>query len=118
MHKNTYVHTCPYTFIHVYTYIYSVSCSIVSDSVIPWTVTLQAPLSMGFPRQEYWSGFPFPSPGELPDPGIKPGSPALQADSLLSEPQGIPILLHKYADTHTYRHIHNTQCEREDTDAQ
>ena len=42
----------------------------------PWTVTYQAPLSMGFSRQEYWSGLPFPSPGDLPDPGIKPGSPA------------------------------------------
>ena len=53
-----------------------------------WTVARQAPLSMGFPRQEYWSGLPFPSPGDLPDPGIEPGSPSLQADSLLSEPPG------------------------------
>ena len=45
----------------------------------PWTVALQAPLSMGFSRQEYWSGFPFPSPGDIPDPGIKPGSSALRA---------------------------------------
>ena len=51
----------------------------------PWTVTHQAPLSMGFSRQEYWSGLPFPSPGDFPDPGIEPGSPALQADSLLTE---------------------------------
>ena len=49
---------------------------------IPWTVACQAPLSMGFSRQEYWIGLPFPSPGELPDPGIKPRSPALQADAL------------------------------------
>ena len=48
----------------------------------PWTVTFQAPLSMGFSRQEYWSGLPFPSPGDLPNPGIEPGSPALQADAL------------------------------------
>ena len=48
----------------------------------PWTVARQAPLSMGFSRQEYWSGLPFPSPGDLPDPGIKPRSPALPADSL------------------------------------
>ena len=46
------------------------------------TTARQAPLSMGFPRQEYWSGLPFPSPGNLPDPGIQPVSPALQADSL------------------------------------
>ena len=51
----------------------------------PWTVARQAPLSMGFSRQEYWSGLPFPSPGDLPDPGIEPWSPALQADSLLTE---------------------------------
>ena len=53
---------------------------------IPWTVTLQAPLSMGFSRQEYWSGVPFPLPGDLPDTGIEPRSPALQMDSLPSEP--------------------------------
>ena len=52
--------------------------------------THQAPLSMGFFRQEYWSGLPFPSPGDLPDPGIKPGSPALQADFLPTELQGKP----------------------------
>ena len=51
-----------------------------------WTVDSQAPLSMGFSRQEYWSGLPLPSPGDLPDPGIQPGSPALQADSFQSEP--------------------------------
>ena len=50
--------------------------------VTPWTVARQAPLSTGFPRQEYWSGFPLPSPGDLPDLGIKPESPELQADSL------------------------------------
>ena len=48
----------------------------------PWTVARQIPLSMEFSRQEYWSGLPFPSPGDLPDPGIEPRSPALQADSL------------------------------------
>ena len=52
----------------------------------PWTVAYQAPPSVGFSRQEYWSGLPFPSPGDLPDPGIEPGSPALQADALPSEP--------------------------------
>ena len=59
--------------------------------MIPWTVAHQAPLSMEFSRQEYWSRLPFPSPGELPDPEIRPRSPALQADSLLSEPPGKPI---------------------------
>ena len=54
----------------------------------PWTVAYQVPLSMGFSRQEDWSGLPFPSPGDLPDPGMEPGSPALQADALPSEPPG------------------------------
>ena len=53
-----------------------------------WTVAYQAPLSIGFSRQEYWNGLPFPSPGDLPDPGIEPGSPALYADALRSEPPG------------------------------
>ena len=55
-----------------------------------WTVTHQALQSMGFSRQEYWSGLPFPSPGDLPDPGTEPGSPTLQAVSLPSEPPGKP----------------------------
>ena len=54
----------------------------------PWTVAHQASRSMGFSRQEYWSGVPFPSPGDFPDPGIESGSPALQADTLPSEPPG------------------------------
>ena len=54
--------------------------------VILWIVACQAPMSMGFPRQEYWSGLPFTSPRDLPDPGVKPRSPALQTDSLPSEP--------------------------------
>ena len=53
--------------------------------VTPWTVARQAPLSMGFSKQEYWSGLPFPSPGDLPDPGIEPRSPALQTDALPTE---------------------------------
>ena len=57
----------------------------------PWTVAHQAPPSMDFSRQEYWSGLPFPSPGDLPDPGIEPQSPALWADALPSEPQGSPF---------------------------
>ena len=57
---------------------------------IPWTVAYQAPPSMEFSRQEYWSGLPFPSLGDLPDPGIEPRSPSLQADALPSEPPGKP----------------------------
>ena len=62
------------------------SLSHVRLFVTPWTVAYQAHPSMGFSRQEYWSGLPFPSPGDLPHPGIEPGSPALQADTLTSEP--------------------------------
>ena len=58
--------------------------------VTSWTVACQAPLSTGFSRQEYWSGLPSPSPGDLSDPGIKPGSPALQAGSLPTELSGNP----------------------------
>ena len=64
------------------------SRSVVSDSAIPWTVAYQAPPSMSFSRQECWSGLPFPSQGDLPDPGIEPWSPTLQADVLPSEPPG------------------------------
>ena len=62
----------------------------VRPSATSWIVAFQAP-SMGFSRQEYWSGLPFPSPGDLPDPGIKPRSHKLQADSLPAEPQGKPV---------------------------
>ena len=62
------------------------SLSRVQLFVTPWTVAHQAPLSMGFSRQEYWSGLPFPSPGDLPHLGIESRSPALQADALTSEP--------------------------------
>ena len=54
----------------------------------PWTVAYKAPLSMDFSRQEYWSGLPFPSPGDLPNPEMEPGSPELQTDALPSEPPG------------------------------
>ena len=54
----------------------------------PWTIAYQAPPSMGFSRQDYWSGWPFPSPGDLPNPEIEPGSPALEADALPFEPPG------------------------------
>jgi len=56
------------------------------SSTTPWTIAHQAPLPMGFPRQEYWSGLPFPSLGDLPDPGIKLASPALQANFCTTEP--------------------------------
>ena len=64
------------------------SLSHVRLFVTPWTIAYQAPPSMGFSRQECWSGLPFPSPGDLPDPGIEPGSPTLQAGTLPPEPPG------------------------------
>ena len=66
----------------------------------PWTVALQAPLSMGFFRQEYWSGLPCPSPGDLSNPGIELWFPALQADSLPTELQGKPVVLIRLCQNH------------------
>ena len=66
-------------------------CWVASDSLRPRSAARQAPLSMGFSKQEYWSGLPFLSPGDLPNPGTEPRSPALQSDSLPSEPPGTPI---------------------------
>ena len=76
------------SFLNVRSEVKLLSC--VRLFVTPWTVAYQAAPSMGFSRQVYWSGLPFPSPGDLPDPGIKPESPALQADALPSEPPGKP----------------------------
>ena len=67
------------------------SLSRVQLFVTPWTLDHQAPSSMGFSRQEYWNGLPFPPPGDLPDPGIELWSPTLQADALTSEPPGKPF---------------------------
>ena len=68
----------------------------VQTFVNPWTSAYQAPLSMEFSRHEYWSGMPFASPGDLPDPGIELGSPTLQAEALPSDPPGKPSLLVKW----------------------
>ena len=65
----------------------------MSDSAIPLNVAYQAPSSMEFSRQECWSGLPFPSAGDHPNAGIKPRSPALQADALLPEPPGKPFFI-------------------------
>ena len=67
----------------------------------PWTVAHQAPPSMGFSRQEYWSALPFPSPGDLPHPGIEPRSPTLQADALTSAPPG-KLALQVFNQTYGY----------------
>ena len=91
-------YTIKYSFIKRNSHFLDIKCSSVQSLshvqlfVTPWTVGHQTLLSMGFFRQEYWSGLPFPSPGDLPDPGIEPGSPTLQADSLPSEPSGKRIM--------------------------
>ena len=76
-------------------FIYNHSCCLVTKLcptlMIPWTSAHQAPLSMGFPRQENWSGLPFPSPGALPDPKVEPGPPVLQAHSYCLNQQGLQI---------------------------
>ena len=84
------------------------SLNLVQLFATPWAVTYQAPPSMGFSRQEYWSGVPFPSPGNHPNPRIKPRSPAWQADSLTSEPPGKPSKAETMTNTHTQtlRHSH------------
>ena len=69
----------------------SICVCVWSNSATPWITALEDPMSEGFPWQEYWSGLPFPPPGDLSDPGIKPGSPTLQAESLLSEPPEKPM---------------------------
>ena len=68
-------------------------CAVMSDSVTPWTVAHQAPLSVGFPRQEYWNGLPFPSPEDLPKPGIEPESPALAGRLFTTVPSGKPTIV-------------------------
>ena len=80
---------------------------VMSDSfATPWTVVLQVPLSTGFPRQEYWSELPFPSPGDLPDPGVEPLSLALWGLFFTAEPPG------KLQDRHIhiYIHVHPSIC--------
>ena len=76
----------------------------------PWTVAYQVRPSMGFSRQEYWSGLPFPSPGDLPDPGIEPRSPALQADALTSKPPGKPHFI-KIDTKISVKHFRNTYID-------
>ena len=91
-HSHTHTHTLVYFSIHPSMKVKVKSVSCVQLLATLQTVAHQAPPSMGFSRQEYWSGLPFPSPGDPPNPGIEPSSPALQADSLLSEPPGNPSI--------------------------
>ena len=91
--ENSYMHTARQRYEELYIKVLSEWVKLLSHVWLfatPWTVAYQAPLSVGFSRQEYWSGLPFPSPGDLPNPGIEPRSPALRADTLPSEPPGKP----------------------------
>ena len=81
-----------YLILNIYIYLKYLNNSVVSDSATPWIVAYQALTSMGFSRQECWSGLPFPSPGDLPNPGIELASPSLRADALPSEPPGKPFI--------------------------
>ena len=91
---------------NAHTYIYGGGGGLVPKLrltlVTPWIIVRQAPLSVGFPRQEYWNRFPIPSPRDLPDPGIEPVSPAIQTVSciaggfFIAEPQGKPIHMYIY----------------------
>jgi len=84
LYRDIHINVCKFTLCG------GVSRSVMSDSATPWTVAHHAFLSMPFSRQEYWSGLPFPSPGDLSNPGIEPRTPILQADSIPSEPRGKP----------------------------
>ena len=86
------------------------SRSVVSDSATSWIVAHLPPLSMGFSRQEYWSGLPFSSPGHLPNPGIEPKSPALQVDSLLTRIKGKPMPLNAAASAKSHQSC-RTLCD-------
>ena len=78
----------------------------------PWAVACQAPVSMGFSRKEYWSGLPCPPPGDLPNPGVEPRSPALQADSLPAEPPGKPLAIISCLQTLTFGFPFTLQLNR------
>ena len=86
------------------------SLSRVQLFATPWTVAYQAPPSLGFSRQEYWSGLPFPSPRDFPNPGIEHGSPALQADTLLSEPPGKPSSFFSFFFPCFTHHFYRSTC--------
>ena len=93
--------------LYTYTKIFfkSVTFPVMSNSVWPHGIACQAPLPMAFPRQEYWSGQPFPTPRALPDSGIKPGSPTLQADSKPSEPPFMCVCVYIYIYIYVYIYV-------------
>ena len=97
VHEEKELDSFPFLMIHLYNNhvcVWVLSSSVVSDSVTPWTVANKALLSVEFSRQEYWSGMPFPSLGDLPNPGIKPESPALAGEFFTTAPPGKPYNNH------------------------
>ena len=97
----------PYNSVFIYSKVIQLRCCFLVPCPVwlcetPWTEARQAPLSMGSSRQEYWSRLPFPSPGDLPDPGIEPRSPALQAKSLPLSHQGSPTQLYVCVCVYTF----------------
>ena len=98
--RNTHLLKSASSLVELVTYIHMFVLGCVQLSEIPWTSACQAPLSMEFSRQEYWSGLPFSPPRDLFNTGIKPRSPTYQADSLPTEPPGKP---HIYTHTYIYR---------------
>ena len=87
------------------------SCWVVSDSATPWTVACQVPLSMGFPRQEYCSGLPFPFSGDLPNPGFEPASPALADGFFTTDPPGKPFIIYPGWIHVGYEFAHEFMCK-------
>ena len=100
MEKNIYTHT------HVFISIYACVLSRVQLFETIWILARQAPLSMGFPRQECWSGSPFPSPGGLPGPGTATTSPALAGVFFTTEPTGKSIYTQTHTHTNTYPYLY------------
>ena len=105
--QNMEIYIYIYTHTHTHIYAHSVVQSCLTLYNPLWTVAHWAPLSMGFSKQESWSGLPCPPPGDLPNPRIEPGSSVLQCNSLPLSHQGKPyIYIYIYIYTHTHTHIH------------
>ena len=96
MIRCVYMCLCIYVCVYIYIYVYGGLVTKWCPTLVTPTdyIACQAPLSLGLSRQKHWSGFPFPSPRVLPDPGIETGSPALQADPLPTKPSGKPIYMY------------------------
>ena len=104
-----------YTCIHIHKHVCAQSFSHVQLFATPWTIAVRLLCPQEFSRQEYWSSLPCPPPGDIPNLGIEPRTPTLQADSLPSEPPGKPIHTHTHTYTHIYRLTHISTCTHTNT---